>query len=180
MSQYFPKPYEPFGRDINVKVDSSNAATKSDLKIVIHADVCNFASKTNLASLKAEVDKLDIEKLTPVPNNLAKSSNVVKNDVVKKTEYNKLVSKVDNINTTGSVLKTKYETEKSELEKKLVMQTKKFQMLLIWLKKADFKPKITKVESKIPSITGLTTDSALTVVKNKIPDVSILARKTLN
>ena len=65
-----------------------------------HVDVHSFASKTNLASLKTEVDKLDIDKLAPVPNDLAKLSNVVKNDVVKKTEYNKLVEKVDNTDTT--------------------------------------------------------------------------------
>ena len=79
-----------------------------------------------MASLKTEVDKLDIDKLTPVPNNLAKLSNVVKNDVVKKTEYDKLVTEVDNIDTTVFVLKTKYDTNKLDLEKKLVMQIKKF------------------------------------------------------
>ena len=87
MSQYFPNPYKPFGGDINVKVDLSNYATKTDLKNVTHVDVSSFALKSNLASLKTEVDKLDIDTLTPVPNDLAKLSNVVKNDVVKKTEY---------------------------------------------------------------------------------------------
>ena len=43
MSQYFPKPYEPFGGDINVKVDLSNYATKTDLKNVSHVDVSSFA-----------------------------------------------------------------------------------------------------------------------------------------
>ena len=78
MSQYFPKPYEPFGRDINVKVDLSNYATKTDLKKVSHVDVSSFALKLNLASLKTEVDNLDIDKLTPVPSDLARLSNVVK------------------------------------------------------------------------------------------------------
>ena len=105
MSQYFPKPYEPFGGDINVKVDLSNYATKTDLKNVLHVDVSSFALKSNLISLKTEVDKLDIDKLTPVPNDLAKLSNVVKIDVVKKTEYNKLVTKVDKIDTTYFVKK---------------------------------------------------------------------------
>ena len=99
MSQYFPKPYEPFGGDINAKVDLFNYATKTDLKNIPHVDVSSFVLKSNLASLKTEVDKLDIDKLTPVPNDLANLSNVVKNDVVKKTEYNKLVTKVDNIDT---------------------------------------------------------------------------------
>ena len=90
-----------------------------------HVDVSSFASKTNLASLKIEVDKLDIAKLLPVPDDLAKLSNVVKNDVVKKTEYDKLVAKVDNIDTTGFVLKTTYDTDKSDLEKKICDADKK-------------------------------------------------------
>ena len=76
---------------------------KTDLKNVIHIDARSFAPKANLASLKTEVDKLGISKLIPVPNDLAKLSNVFKNDVVKKTEYDKLVAKVDNIDTTGFV-----------------------------------------------------------------------------
>ena len=71
-----------------------------------HVNVNSFALKSNLASLKTEVDKLDIDKLTPAPNDLAKLSNVAKNDVVKKTVYEKLVAKVNKIDTTGFVLKT--------------------------------------------------------------------------
>ena len=63
MIQYFPKPYEPFGGDINVKVDLSNYATKADIKNISHIDTSNFALKTNLASLKTEFDKLDIDSL---------------------------------------------------------------------------------------------------------------------
>ena len=84
-----------------------------------HVDVSSFVSKTNLASLKAEVDKSDIDKLTPVPNCLAKLSNVAKNNFVRKTEYNKLVTKLNNIDTTGFVLQTKYDTDRSDLEKKI-------------------------------------------------------------
>ena len=84
MSQYFPKPYEPFGGDINVKVDLSNHATKADIKNISHVDTSRFAWKTNLASIKKEVDKLDIDKLVPVLVDLNKQSDVVKNDVVKK------------------------------------------------------------------------------------------------
>ena len=75
---------------------------------VLHVDVSSFALKSNLASLKTEKDKLEIDKLTPVPDDLVKLSNVVKNDVVKKTEYNKLVEKIDNIVSANFVLKTKY------------------------------------------------------------------------
>ena len=103
MSQYFPKPYKPFGGDINVKVDLSNYATKTDLKNVSHVDVSSFALKSNLAILKTEVDKLDIDKLVPIPVDLSKLSDVVKNDVVKNTEYNKLVTRFDNIDTTNFV-----------------------------------------------------------------------------
>ena len=118
MSQYFPKPYKPFGREINVKVDLSNYATKADIKNITHTDTSGFALKTNLANLKTEVDRLDFDKLKPAPADLSKLSHVVKNDVVKKTDYNKLVTKVDNIDTSGFVLKTKYDTDKSELENK--------------------------------------------------------------
>ena len=84
----------------------SNYATKTDLKNVTHIDTSTFALKTNLASLKPEVDKLGIDKLMPVPVDLSKVSNVVKNDVVKKTVYDKLVAKVKNINTSDFVLKS--------------------------------------------------------------------------
>ena len=84
----------------------SNYATKTDLKNVTHVDTSSFALKTNLANLKTQVDKLDIDKLVPVPTDLIKLSNVVKNDVVKKTVYDKLVAKVNNIDTSGFVLKS--------------------------------------------------------------------------
>ena len=132
MSQYFPKQYEPFAGDINVIVDLSNYATKTDLKNVSHVDISSFALKSNLASLKTEVDKLDIDKLTPAPDDLAKLSNVVKNDVVKKTEYNKLVTKEDNIDTKNFVKKTKYEKDGS-----------------------DFKDQISKIVTKIPDASSL-------------------------
>ena len=85
MSQYFPKPYEPFGGYINVKVALSNYATKTDLTNVSHVDVSSFALKSKLASLKTEVDRIDADKLKTVPVDLAKLSNVVKNDVATKT-----------------------------------------------------------------------------------------------
>ena len=103
MRQYFPKPYEPFEGDINVKVDLSNYATRIGLKNISHIDVSSYALKSNLASLKIEVNKLDIDKLTTVPGDLAKLSNVVKNDVVKKTEYDKLVNKLNAIDNTNFV-----------------------------------------------------------------------------
>ena len=72
MSQYFPKPFEPFDGDINVKVDLSNYTTKADIKNISHIDTWSFALKSNLAILKTEVAKLDIDKLVPVPVDLRK------------------------------------------------------------------------------------------------------------
>ena len=131
MSQYFPSYRSPEG-NIKVELDLSNYATKTDLKNVTHVDVSSFASKTNLASLKTEVDKIDADKLKTVPVDLDKLSNVVKNDVVKKTEYDKLVVKVNGIDTTNVVKKTKYEKDGS-----------------------DFEDKITKIDKKIPDISDL-------------------------
>ena len=119
MSQYFPKRFRSFGRNMNVKVNLSNYATKTDLKNISHVDTSSFALKTNLASLKTEVEKLDIDKLVPVPADLSKLSDVVKNDVAKKPLYDKLAATVNNIDTNTFVLKTKYQTDKVELEKKI-------------------------------------------------------------
>ena len=87
MSQYIP-PYKSPERNIKEELDLSSYATKTDLKNVAHVDVSSFALKTNLANLKTEVYKIDIAKLTPIPDDLAKLSNRVKNNVVKRTEYN--------------------------------------------------------------------------------------------
>ena len=115
MSRYFPKPYKPFGGDINVKVDLSNYATKTDIKNISHVDTSSFALKSNLASIKTEVDKLHIDKLVPGYVDLSKLSDVVKNDVVKKTVYDKLIAKINSIDTSAFVLKTKHDADKAEL-----------------------------------------------------------------
>ena len=104
------------------------------IKNISHVDTSNFALKTNLANLKTAVDKLDIDKLKHIPNDLSKLSNVVKNDVVKKTVYNKLVARVDNIDTGDFVLKTNYNA------------------------------KITELENKTPAISNLATKAALTTL----------------
>ena len=77
MSQYFPKPYEPFGGNINVTVDLSNYATKDDIKNITHVDTSSFALKTNLANLKSEVDKLDVDKLKSIPTDLSKLKRLI-------------------------------------------------------------------------------------------------------
>ena len=85
MSQYFPKPFNShFGDSIKVKIDLSNYATKTDIKNISHVDSSSFALKTNLANLKTEVYKLDIDKLVPIPVDLSKLNDIVKNDVLEK------------------------------------------------------------------------------------------------
>ena len=84
MSQYFPKPFRSFRGNINVKVDLSNYVKKANIKNISHTDTSNFALKINLANLKTEVDKLDIDKLVSVPFHLSKLSNVIKNEVDKR------------------------------------------------------------------------------------------------
>ena len=120
MSQCFPKPYEPFGGDRNVKVDLSKYARKADIKNISNVGTSRFVLKTNLATLKTEFDKLDIDKLVPVPVDLSKQSDVVKNNLVKKNGYNKLVAKVNNIDTDKSELVNKI-PDTSGLVKRLIM-----------------------------------------------------------
>ena len=118
MTQYFPKPSN-HKENIKVEVDLTNYAKKADMKSITRVDTSNFVLKTNLANLKTEVDKLDIDKLVRIPADLSKLSNVVKNDVVKKTECNKLVAKENNIDTSDFVLKTNVNTKITELENKI-------------------------------------------------------------
>ena len=181
---------EPFGGDINAKVDLSNYAAKADLKNVPHVDNCSFALLPNLASLKTVVDKLDIDKLTPVPNDLAKLSNVVKNFVVKKSESDKLVGKVKNIDTKGFILKTKYDADYSKIDKILKQGNdvaskndldavkSKIPNVSGFLLSTVSNSKITEVENKTPNVNNLASKSELTTVEDKIPDVSCLVAKT--
>ena len=168
MSKYFPKSFRSFGRNINVKVDLSNYATKTDIKNISHLDTSSFALKVNLTTLKTEIDKLDINKLAPVPTDLSKLSHVVKNYVVKKTVYDKLVAKVHDLDTSDFDLKTKYDTDKTKLENKIPNVT-------------DFakKAKPTELENKIPDISNLATKTALNTLENKIPDVNKLFKKQI-
>ena len=164
--QIFPKSFRSFGRNINVKLDLSNYATKLDIKNISHVDTSGSALNANLANLKTEVDKLDINKLVPVTEDLSKLSDDVKNDVAKKTTYDKLVTKINNIDTNDFVLKTKYQTDKTELENKIPNVTDS-------VKKAE----LTELKNKIPDINNLATKSALITVENRIPIVSNLVKK---
>ena len=143
-SQYFA----PYGSTNNMKVelDLANYATKDDVKNITHVDVSSYETKTNLVSLKTEVDKLDTDKLKTLPADLAKLSNVVKNDVVKKTDYNTKITIIENqiagvtkntvdnladiaklkaVDTSNFVLKTKLASDVTTLENKIVSVDKK-------------------------------------------------------
>ena len=138
-SQYFPS-YDNISNNIKGELDLANYATKDDVKNITHVDVSSYATKTNLAALKREVDKIDTVKLKTVPADLAKLSNVVKNDVVKKIDYNTKVTSietqiagvtknmVDNlayiaklkaVDTSNFVLKTKLTSDVNTLETKI-------------------------------------------------------------
>ena len=148
MSQYFPKPFRSFGRNINVKVDLSNYATKADIKNISHVDTSSFALKTNLANLKTEVDKLDIDKLVPVPVDLSKLSDVVKNDFIKKTDYNAKITEIENKipDVTNLATKTPLNTVENQ-----ILDTSGL------IKKIDYNAKITEIEVEIPDISNLAT-----------------------
>ena len=94
MTQYYP-PYRSSRNDIKVELDLANYATKTDLKNITHVDVSSFASKTNLAALKTEVDKIDADKLKTTPADMTKLTNAIENDVVKKTDYNTKVTSIE-------------------------------------------------------------------------------------
>ena len=143
---YYP-PYRSSSNNIKVKLDLTNYAAKDDVKNITHVDVSSYATKTNLASLKTEVDKIDSDKLKTVPADLAKLSNVVKNDVVKKIDYSTKVTSieaqiagltkntVDNladitklkaIDTNSFVLKTKFSADINTLDDKIDGVQKKY------------------------------------------------------
>ena len=203
MSNYFPL-YNNSSGNIKVELDLNNYATKDDVKIITQVDVSSYATKTNLAALKTEVDKIDTDKSKTVPNDLAKLSNVVKNDVVKKTEYNTVFNKVDAIDTSGFVSRTKFTTDTNALDDKIDkvenkipdmsgLATKSGVTRLI-TEQEDYtdkvkktipdisglpsKTELTTVENKIPDVSGLATASELTAIENKLPDITSLITKT--
>ena len=186
-SQYYP-PYKSSSNNIKVELVLTNYATKKDLKNITHTDVSNFASKTNLAALKTEADKIDADKLKTVPVDLAKSSDDVNNDVVKKTEYNTKVTSIENqiagvtkntLDNFGDITKRKaVDTSNFVLKTKLVSDV------------TTLENKIDTVDRKIPDISGLATKTSLTSylqtatfnskvteAENKIKAADIIAKK---
>ena len=148
MSTYYPL-YKSSSSNVKVELDLTNYATKTDLKNITHVNVSSFASKTNLAALKTELDKIDVDKLKTAPVGLAKLINAVENDLVKKTDYITKVTSieaqiagltkntVDNladitklkvIDTNSFVLKTKLASDVTTLENKIDTADKKYQI----------------------------------------------------
>ena len=113
MSTYYP-PYKSSSSNVKVELDLSNYATKTDLKNITHTDVSSFASRTNLAALKIEVDKIDTDKLKTVPDHLTKLSNV-KNEVVKKTDFS----------ADSYITRTKFSIDTNALDDKIDKVDKK-------------------------------------------------------
>ena len=111
---YYP-PYKSSSNNIKVELDLSNYATKDDVKNITHVDVSSYATKSNLAALKTEVDKIDIDKSKTVPDDFAKLSKIVKNEVVKKTDFN-----ADNY-----AMRTKFSTDTNSLDDKINKVDKK-------------------------------------------------------
>ena len=114
MSTYYP-PYKSSSNNMKVELDLGNYATKDDVKNITYVDVSSYATKTNLAALKTEVDKIDTDKLKTVPDDLAKLSNVVKNEVVKKTDFS----------ADTYITKTKFSTDTNALDDKIDKVEKK-------------------------------------------------------
>ena len=176
---YYP-PYKSSSNNIKVELDLTNYATKTDLNNITHVDTSSFASKTNLAALKTEVDKIDIDKLKRAPTDLAKLANAVENDLVKKTVYNTKVTSIEGqlagitkntIDNLADITKLKaIDTNSFVLKTKLVSDV------------TTLENKIDTVDKKIPDISGLATETSLnaylqtTEAENKIKAADIIAK----
>ena len=193
MSEYFPEPTSSGGR-VKVELDLSNYATKADLKNATGVDTLDSAKETDLANLKSDVDKLDIDKLktlstnlsnlkskvdkldvdklVPVPVDLSKLSDIVKDDVVKKDVYNANIKSIEDKipditnSATNTTLKAKINEVKKEIPSiaNLAITT-------------SLNAKTNKIKNKIPNITNVATSTALAAVENKIPSVTNLVKK---
>ena len=168
----------------------ANYATKTDLNNVTHVDVSNFASKTNLAALKTELDKIDADKLKTAPTDLAKLTNAIENDVVKKTDYN---TKVTSIEAQIAGLTKNTVDNLADITKLKAIDTNSFVTRTKFSADTNvLDDKIDGVEKKIPDISGLATKTSLndylqtstfnskvTEVENKIKDADIIAKSAV-
>ena len=186
---YYP-PYKSSSNNVKVELDLTNYATKTDLKNITHADVSSFASKTNLAALKTEVDKIDKDKLKTAPTDLAKLTNAIENDVVKKTDYN---TKVTSIEAQIAGLTKNTVDNLADITKLKAVDTNSFVTRTKFSADTNvLDDKIDGVEKKIPDISGLATKTSLndylqtstfnskvTEVENKIKDTDIIAKNAV-
>ena len=140
MSYYLP--YKSSSNNVKVELDLTNYATKTDLKNITHVDVSSFASKTNSAALKTEVDKIDTDKLKTAPTDLAKLTNAIENDVVKKTDYN---TKVTSIEAQIAGL-TKNTVDLADITKLKAIDTNSF------VNKTKFSADINNLDDKIDGV----------------------------
>ena len=171
MSEYFPKPKSSGGK-VKVELDLFNYATKADLKNATGVDTSKFAKKVDLASLKSNVDKLDIDKLKNVPTNLSNlKSKVDKLDVDKLVPVPADLSKLSDVVRHDVVKKDVYNAKIKSIEEEIPNIT-------ILATKTTLNAKINEVKNKIPNINNLATNTAITAAENKIPNVSILVKKT--
>ena len=190
---YYP-PYKSSSNNVKVELDLSNYATKADVKNITHVDVSSFATKTNLAALKTEVDKIDADKLKTTPTDLAKLTNAIEHDVVKKTDYNtKVTSIVDNlvgitklkaIDTNSFVTRTKFSADTNALDDKIDEVEKKIPdirrlatktSLNDYLKTSTFNSKVTEVENKMKA-TDIIAKSAVTKANTIKSDLTAYAK----
>ena len=159
MSTYYP-PYKNSSNNIKVELDLDNYATKDGVKNITHVDVSGYATKTNLAALKTEVDKIDTDKLKTVPDYLANLSNAVKNDVVKKTDYN---TKVTSIEAQMAGLTKNTVDNLADITKLKAIDTNSFALKTkLTSDVTTLENKIDTIDKKIPDISGLATKTSLT------------------
>ena len=170
MSEYFSEP-KSLGGKVKVELDLSNYATKKDLKNATGVDTSSFAKKVDLANLKSDVGKLDIDKLKNLPTNLNNSkSKVDKLDIVKLVPIPVDLSKLSYVAKNNVVRKDVYKAKIKNIEDKIPDTTN-------LATNASLNAKTNEVKDEIPSITNLATNIALTTAKNKIPSVSNLVKK---
>ena len=186
---YYP-PYKSSSNNIKVELDLTNYATKTDSKNITHVDVSNFASKTSLAALKTEIDKIDADKLKTTPIDLDRLSNLVKNDVVKKTDYN---TKVTSIEAQIAGLTKNTVDNLADITKLKAIDTNSFATSIKFSADTNvLDDKIDGVEKKTPDISGLATktrlnsyfqtstfNSKVTEVEKKIKDADIIAKSAV-
>ena len=146
--------YNPGNSNVKVELDLKNYATKEELKNITHVDTSNFALKTNLASLKTEIDKLDIPKLITTPNDLVELTKEVQEDFTKKTDFNSLKTKANKNETNNDNLESII--NKNDTATKTIINNLKGKVdgidLTKYVLKSNYDTKIGNLELKIPDV----------------------------